>query len=57
MNAAQMTGMRMTHQGMTPATKTAREMALTSHKLSKDGNRATTPDGMVWTWAGSDWRA
>ena len=44
MNAAQMTGMRMTHQGMTPATKTAREMALTSHKLSKDGNRATTPD-------------
>jgi len=56
MNAAQMTGMRMTHASMIPATKTAREMALTSHKLSKDGNRATTQDGRIWTWIGNEWR-
>jgi hypothetical protein len=31
-------------------TRTAREMALTSHRLDRTGDRATTPDGRVWMW-------
>lgn len=32
-------------------TMTAREMALTSHNLSKDGNSATLSDGTVYKWS------
>jgi hypothetical protein len=31
-------------------TRTAREMALASHRIDRTGDRATTPDGHTWTW-------
>jgi hypothetical protein len=31
--------------------KTAREMALTSHNLSRDGMSCRTADGRVWKWS------
>lgn len=35
-------------------TMTARQMAETSHNLSRDGNTATTADGRRWVWIGRD---
>ena len=32
-------------------TRTAYEMALKSHNLSRDGMSAKTPDGNVWKWS------
>ena len=31
--------------------RTAREMALSSHNLSRDGMSATTADGGEWRWS------
>ena len=53
MNAAQLTGMRTIHDETTSVcrrTKTAREMALTAHDLTRDGSMAITADGRHWVW-------
>lgn len=34
---------------------TAREMALTSHNLSRDGMAATLRNGKVYRWGGQVW--
>ena len=34
-----------------PNTKTAKEMALTSHNLSHSGQYARTADGALWIWS------
>ncbi len=36
-------------------TMTAREMALTSHKLNRDGMVAKTSDGRKFAWVGTEW--
>jgi hypothetical protein len=52
MNATQLKAMRTMWEDVSrpEETMTAREMALTSHDLSRDGYRASTADGRVWTW-------
>jgi len=53
MNDAQLSGIRQTWDDATSIvknSKTAWEMAETPHSLSRDGNRATTPDGHDWIW-------
>lgn len=53
MNAAQLNGMRNLAATMyqVAETMTAREMALTSHKLTRDGLTARTTDGRTFGWA------
>jgi hypothetical protein len=52
MNAAQLNGMRKLWEAASGIneTKTAREMALTSHDLGSHGMTAVTSDGKVWVW-------
>ena len=52
MTTTQTTAMRNLWQAVTsPAIElTAREMALQSHNLSKDGSKATTADGQKYYW-------
>ena len=52
MTTTQMHGLRKFHTAVTsiPTTMTAYEMALTSHKLSKDGNTARCADGRTFCW-------
>jgi hypothetical protein len=52
MNAATIQGFRQMAREMANGTetKTAVEMALTSHKLSRSGDIATTTDGRTWYW-------
>lgn len=55
MNAATMTAIRQIANEMQTGaeTKTARDMALTSHKLNRTGEIATTKDGRKWYWSGA----
>ena len=53
MTTATLTAIRNIAETMNTAarTMTAREMALTSHKLDRTGDKATTKDGQVWFWS------
>jgi hypothetical protein len=54
MNNAQLTGMRELWTAATSATTmTAREMALTPHKLNRDASVARTADGRKFNWDNS----
>lgn len=62
MNAAALKGIRELHDAATSVvarSMTAKEMALTSHALSRDGKSATTADGRKWVWDArfSQWAA
>lgn len=54
MNAAQLTGIRQMHEDTTSVLKhkpmTTREMALSDHRLSRDGMMAIMPNGQKWVW-------
>jgi len=53
MNAATLNGIRKLADEMTSVvsrTMTAKEMALTSHNLGRDGKTAITSDGLKWVW-------
>lgn len=53
MNAATLTAIRQIASEMTNGTETksAVEMALTSHRLNRTGEIATTSDGRKWYWS------
>lgn len=53
MNAAMIQGFRQVAREMANGTetKTAVEMALTSHRLNRTGEIATTSDGRTWYWS------
>jgi len=62
MNAATLKGIRMIADEMTTVvsrTMTAKEMAMTSHNLGRDGKTAVTADGRKWVWDArfSQWSA
>ncbi len=53
MNETQTFAMRaMCHDGNSVCKRsmTAKDMAMTSHRLSRSGDMATTADGSVWIW-------
>lgn len=53
MNDAAVRGMREMWDDVTSVVKrkmTAREMAESSHELSRDGSMATMADGSMWVW-------
>lgn len=53
MTQTQITGIRMLHEEtsrVVSRTMTAREMALTSHSLSRSADMATLHDGSVYVW-------
>jgi len=53
MNAATLNGIRKLADEMASVVSrkmTAKEMALTSHNLGRDGKTAMTSDGRKWVW-------
>ena len=56
MTTTQLQGLRCFHAATTtqPATMSAREMALTAHRLSKSGMRAACTDGRIFVWSNTD---
>jgi hypothetical protein len=62
MDAATLKGFRMVADEMASVvsrTMTAKEMALVSHNLGRDGKTAVTADGRKWVWDArfSQWAA
>lgn len=52
MTNAALKGIRQMHEDtkVVSRTMTAKEMALTSHNLNRDGSMAVTADGRKWVW-------
>jgi hypothetical protein len=54
MNAATLEGFRKlaaTMHAEAAERLTAREMAMTPHRLGRTGDKATTADGLAWYWS------
>ena len=59
MNENMVKSIRTLHANLTSAirTMTAKEMALTPHRLGRLGDTATTGDGQKWVWVEYVWVA